>query len=412
MVAGRQGLGFNYPAAQHSERIDMSQETISCPKCSHQQTNQVECEACGLLFRRFEQVRERERQTKNPPAAPDGPVESAEPAVERSSGSFLKLSTILVLVAATAATTYWFAAGNKQPADAPLAMQQASPATDMLPIEPQSRTAPPPGPRSEQKPVGNTIEQAKLGTVAIETPWGTVGSGFFLTPNLVVTNRHVVEQDNSNLDELRHKVQTARQMITLEQEQIAQIRGWLKTMPEGPARRQLILSLQEKERAVAKAIPMQEEAERRLQQSEEPGRATDIKIFLADGSEHNPQSIQVSSKRDLALLTVYGGSPRPLKAATRSMALKEGDKVYTVGNPSGLRHTVTAGIFSGYRQNRDTGEVVLQTDAPINPGNSGGPLIDEQGRVHGVNYMIYRNTQGIGFAIPIQAVFEDFSITQ
>jgi S1-C subfamily serine protease len=73
---------------------------------------------------------------------------------------------------------------------------------------------------------------------------------------------------------------------------------------------------------------------------------------------------------------------------------------------------VTAGIFSGYRQREDTKEIFLQTDAPTNPGNSGGPLIDERGFVHGVNTMIIKDTQGIGFAIPIQAVFEEFSISQ
>ena len=56
-------------------------------------------------------------------------------------------------------------------------------------------------------------------------------------------------------------------------------------------------------------------------------------------------------------------------------------------------------------------EIMLQTDAPINPGNSGGPLLDEKGRVHGVNTLILRNTQSIGFAIPIKAVFDDFNLT-
>ncbi len=82
--------------------------------------------------------------------------------------------------------------------------------------------------------------------------------------------------------------------------------------------------------------------------------------------------------------------------------------MYTIGSPVGLRQTVTAGIFSGYRKREDNDQVYLQTDAAINPGNSGGPLIDEFGFVYGVNTMILRNTEGIGFAIPIETVFEEF----
>jgi serine protease Do len=51
---------------------------------------------------------------------------------------------------------------------------------------------------------------------------------------------------------------------------------------------------------------------------------------------------------------------------------------------------------------------LLQTDTPINPGNSGGPLLTEDGRVIGVNTLVMRNTQGIGFALPIEAVFDSF----
>ena len=397
---------YGRPIAQQSKCIDM--ETITCPKCSHQQTNQVECEVCGLFFQKFEQARERERQAQAPPAEP------SEAAPKRSSSS-LRIGSVLVLIAATAAITYWFAAGSRQSAP-PLPMQQPTQSVATQPINSQTQTAPPPSrPQVNQANLHVTatgaIEQAKMGTVVIVTPWGSGGSGFFLDNNLIVTNKHVIEQDNKNLDELRHKVQTNRKMIDLEQEQVEQLRKWIKGVSDGPARRQAILMLQEKERALAKMIPQQEEAERHLRTMTEPKHQMDIKIILADGSEYSPQSIQVSPKRDLAILTVYGGTQKPLKTAGRNLMLREGDKVYTVGHPKGFRYTVTAGIFSGYRQSGESGELLLQTDAAINPGNSGGPLIDEMGRVHGVNTMYYRDAQGLGFAIPIQAVFEDFSLT-
>jgi S1-C subfamily serine protease len=71
-----------------------------------------------------------------------------------------------------------------------------------------------------------------------------------------------------------------------------------------------------------------------------------------------------------------------------------------------MTYTLTSGVFSGERFDGETR--YLQTDAPINPGNSGGPLITENGRVIGVNSMVLRDTQGIGFALPIEAVFKAF----
>lgn len=245
--------------------------------------------------------------------------------------------------------------------------------------------------------------------MAIETPWGK-GSGFFITDTTIVTNRHVIEPDRSQLEELRHKVTTGRELLTLEQEKINGMRNRINQMADSQNRSQFIIILQEKEKQLSQLLPLQQEAEARLKEMEKPRSTSDIKIYLADGSEYTAQSSQISAKRDLALLSVYSAKAVVLKAAANNRALQQGDKVYTIGNPVGLRNTVTSGIFSGYRQHKDTGEVMLQTDAPINPGNSGGPLIDEHGQVHGVNTLIIQNTQGIGFAIPIQAVFDEFSL--
>jgi len=90
-----------------------------------------------------------------------------------------------------------------------------------------------------------------------------------------------------------------------------------------------------------------------------------------------------------------------------------GQRVYAIGNPFGLDHTITTGIVSGTRRQIASGntgrpiEGVIQTDAAINPGNSGGPLLDSDGKVIGINTAIYSSSgtnSGVSFAVPIDAV--------
>ncbi len=92
-----------------------------------------------------------------------------------------------------------------------------------------------------------------------------------------------------------------------------------------------------------------------------------------------------------------------------------GDWVIAIGNPLGFRHTVTSGIVSALHRDvpkpdgRSTFQDMIQTDAAINPGNSGGPLLDAQGRVIGINTAIALNSEGINFAIPINAAKRIFA---
>ncbi|HYN87779.1 MAG TPA: trypsin-like peptidase domain-containing protein, partial [Ardenticatenaceae bacterium] len=96
-----------------------------------------------------------------------------------------------------------------------------------------------------------------------------------------------------------------------------------------------------------------------------------------------------------------------------SNKVKVGEWVMAIGSPFGLENTVTAGIVSAV--GRAIPQLtpfslpnLIQTDAAINPGNSGGPLLDIQGRVIGVNTLIFSQTpranSGVGFAIPSDTV--------
>ncbi|MBM9614506.1 trypsin-like peptidase domain-containing protein [Desulfobulbus rhabdoformis] len=382
--------------------------TVTCPKCKHEQTSTKECESCGLIFAKYAQVQQRNREQAQ---------QEAQEAPSQTSR--LPLILVLVLVATVAGSAgFYFAtqdkaaeapnlAGSSQPMEQPLQTQQspAAPSSPTLATANQSQKAAPVANQSIQ-----SINRAKQATVAIETPWGK-GSGFFITDTTVVTNKHVVHPLPKQIEQLREKLTTSRRLITLEQEKLARYRAQLEQTTDTASRLQLMIIIKEIEQQLAEVLPKQDLAENRLRNMESPLISSEIKIFLIDGTELSASATQLSPTHDLALLTAYTSGAVPLPAAPHNAILQQGQRVFTIGNPVGLRNTITAGIFSGYRKHITTGELMLQTDAPINPGNSGGPLIDEQGRVHGINTMIIRNTQGIGFAIPIQRVFEEFSIT-
>jgi S1-C subfamily serine protease len=86
-----------------------------------------------------------------------------------------------------------------------------------------------------------------------------------------------------------------------------------------------------------------------------------------------------------------------------SQSVRPGDLAVAIGNPYGLRRSVTAGVVSavGRRIDAPDGAPIqdaIQTDAAINPGNSGGPLLDADGRVIGV--LAQGRGDGIAFAVP------------
>jgi serine protease Do len=83
--------------------------------------------------------------------------------------------------------------------------------------------------------------------------------------------------------------------------------------------------------------------------------------------------------------------------------LSVGERVFAIGSPLGLERTVTEGILST-KTRQIQGELYLQTTAQINPGNSGGPLFNMRGEVIGVTNMKMTFGEGLGFAIPVEAV--------
>lgn len=136
----------------------------------------------------------------------------------------------------------------------------------------------------------------------------------------------------------------------------------------------------------------------------------DITVTMSDGKEYKASLLKTyGEKNDFALLKIT--VPYDLKTVKLgdSSRVKVGDNVFAIGNPFGFNGTMTQGIISriDYAKNR------LQTDAVINPGSSGGPLLNKKGEIIGINQAIYNpdnniSNIGIGFAIPINSVKDEF----
>jgi len=142
-----------------------------------------------------------------------------------------------------------------------------------------------------------------------------------------------------------------------------------------------------------------------------------VRVTFSDGSVSDARILGQDPYSDLAVILVDVAPERlvPLELGDSS-TLQVGQRVIAIGNPFGLKGTMTVGVISAVGRTlpaqvtQVTGfsnPEIVQTDAAINPGNSGGPLLDTRGRVVGVNWAIRSTTgtnAGIGFAVPVNAV--------
>jgi putative serine protease PepD len=152
-----------------------------------------------------------------------------------------------------------------------------------------------------------------------------------------------------------------------------------------------------------------------------------IAVRFSDGKTASASIVGRDPSNDLAVIKADGVSGLVPAAIGSSADLHVGDTVLALGSPLGLEGSVSSGIVSALHRTVDLGgessggappaptAVVtdaIQTDAAINPGNSGGPLVDDSGRVVGINTAIaslgssggaggQSGNIGVGFSIPI-----------
>jgi serine protease Do len=118
--------------------------------------------------------------------------------------------------------------------------------------------------------------------------------------------------------------------------------------------------------------------------------------------------VGLDRESDLALIRVDQHDLPQLEFGD-SDKLRQGDLVFAIGSPMGLRNSVSMGVVSAAERavSDDNPILYIQTDASINPGNSGGALVDTGGKLIGMNTFIVSRSggnEGIGFAIPSNVV--------
>ena len=380
---------------------------MDCPKCGHQQADTIKCASCGIYFAKFAEQqarlasRPRERMQHVPPGAGSG-------------WGAITLTAIVSVVlvwglmrgrtpagAAPTAPARPAAERTSRGPEAPAPSAMASSARELSGLEAQlARTF----------PARNAIESARNATVFIKTGWG-MGSGFIIDGDChVITNRHVVETDGARVastvvdtPEMRWRIESAEQQLRANIAQQLQLRNALQGQPGTNLQ---VLEIDERIQAMrAELADLPGRVRGAISDKVEGSGRSGFTVILVDGTEYRSLHAHYAEGRDLAMFQLPADHCPHLEPGDSS-GLAQGERLYTIGNPSGLAYSVTSGVFSG---DRGAGQQrMLQTDAPINPGNSGGPLVRENGQVIGINTLVLKGAQGIGFAIPIEAIYQDF----
>ena len=301
----------------------------------------------------------------------------------------------------------------------------------------------------------NTIEDAVIASVSITTP-AAVGSGFFISDNgHILTNKHIVRLDRrlleryekqyldgkSAMDRLQKLIRSLKERIAGDDKffsvtriKIETLNGKKRFSSRAKAnqhhRKKIELvnaynarlpdyyDRQTKYRLLIRQHELQQPELDRLQTEYEKmqarsARSNLIEVILVDGQKYRARLVAVSPTYDVALLKLDGfltpfinpANPKEIAAAA---------PVYAIGNPTGkLPNSVAAGFYiksvSGGILSGHRGEF-LQVDAKIYPGNSGGPLVDEKGRVLGINTLkeLTRKFEGLGYALSIHVALKEF----
>src|SRR3990170_3153664 len=142
-----------------------------------------------------------------------------------------------------------------------------------------------------------------------------------------------------------------------------------------------------------------------------------LSVTFSSGNGYSATVLGTDSYADLAVLSVDAPASefKPVEIVSSS-TLRVGEPVIAIGNPYGLVGSLTTGVVSALGRTLTEDYAggfaianIIQTSTPINPGNSGGPLLNAVGKVVGITTAIVSESQGLGFAVPSNAILREIS---
>jgi S1-C subfamily serine protease len=129
-----------------------------------------------------------------------------------------------------------------------------------------------------------------------------------------------------------------------------------------------------------------------------------LRFVGADGRRGSLQILAIDVRRDLSLLRAVDDQGQPLRFAKAlsfrpaAEPLDKGDRIYSMGHPQDVAFAIVEGNYNGMVERRF--DELIYYAGSLNPGMSGGPVLDEQGRVVGVNVSMLLFSQQMSFLIP------------
>jgi Trypsin-like peptidase domain len=141
----------------------------------------------------------------------------------------------------------------------------------------------------------------------------------------------------------------------------------------------------------------------------EEGR--ELSVTLTDGRVCPVREVATRDPHlDIAILRV-NLEDHPVVNMGASGRTNIGARIYVIGNPEGLRNTISDGLLAAKRgdwknRNRSDQGRLLQITAPVSHGSSGSPVFDEKGRVIGMVRAALLDGQNLNFAVPIDDIAE------